>query len=107
MAWQRPDFERYESLPEWARATLTKHESDPRPQVYDHADFEAARTHDEIWNAAQTQLLREGRIHNYLRMLWGKNSESTRRKLRLRGYLDRYAPGGQLPLLDGSGKGRG
>ena len=25
-----------------------------------------------MWNAAQTQLVREGRIHNYLRMLWGK-----------------------------------
>ena len=28
--------------------------------------------HDQLWNAAQTQLVREGRIHNYLRMLWGK-----------------------------------
>ncbi|MCA9612067.1 MAG: deoxyribodipyrimidine photolyase, partial [Myxococcales bacterium] len=27
---------------------------------------------DEIWNAAQTQLREEGRMHNYLRMLWGK-----------------------------------
>ena len=34
--------------------------------------FERAKTHDPLWNAAQTQLLREGRIHNYLRMLWGK-----------------------------------
>src|SRR5262245_6553503 len=31
-------------------------------------------THDPIWNAAQTELLRDGRIHNYLRMLWGKKS---------------------------------
>ncbi len=29
-------------------------------------------THDPLWNAAQRQLVREGRIHNYLRMLWGK-----------------------------------
>ena len=34
--------------------------------------FERAKTHDPLWNAAQTQLIREGRIHNYLRMLWGK-----------------------------------
>jgi deoxyribodipyrimidine photo-lyase len=26
-----------------------------------------------VWNAAQRQLREEGRIHNYLRMLWGKN----------------------------------
>jgi deoxyribodipyrimidine photo-lyase len=25
-----------------------------------------------LWNAAQRQLVREGRLHNYLRMLWGK-----------------------------------
>jgi deoxyribodipyrimidine photo-lyase len=40
--------------------------------VYEAEEFEAADTHDPLWNAAQRQLLREGRIHNYLRMLWGK-----------------------------------
>jgi len=25
-----------------------------------------------VWNAAQTQLVREGVMHNYLRMLWAK-----------------------------------
>ncbi|HEV2844726.1 MAG TPA: deoxyribodipyrimidine photolyase [Thermoanaerobaculia bacterium] len=72
MASHREDFERYESLPEWARKTLQKHERDPRPEVYSPEEFEAGRTHDEIWNAAQGQLAAEGRIHNYLRMLWGK-----------------------------------
>jgi deoxyribodipyrimidine photo-lyase len=72
MAAHREDFERYESLPEWARATLGKHERDPRPHLYSREEFEAAATHDEIWNAAQGQLREEGRIHNYLRMLWGK-----------------------------------
>ncbi len=72
MAARRPDSERYESLPEWAQATLARHARDPRPELYGLADFEAGRTHDEIWNAAQGQLAGEGRIHNYLRMLWGK-----------------------------------
>jgi deoxyribodipyrimidine photo-lyase len=40
--------------------------------VYSLDDFAAAQTHDELWNAAQRQLTHEGRIHNYLRMLWGK-----------------------------------
>jgi deoxyribodipyrimidine photo-lyase len=31
-----------------------------------------ARTHDPLWNAAQYQLTSTGRMHNYLRMLWGK-----------------------------------
>ena len=70
--FHRPDYERFESLPDWARATLAEHASDPRPHVYSLDDLLHARTHDRIWNAAQTQLLREGTIHNYLRMLWGK-----------------------------------
>lgn len=72
MTAHRDDYDRYESLPEWARATLEKHASDPREFIYTLEEFEAAQTHDALWNAAQTQLLREGRIHNYLRMLWGK-----------------------------------
>jgi deoxyribodipyrimidine photo-lyase len=71
-ALQGEESERYESLPEWARATLEKHAADPRPHLYDLAGFAAAATHDELWNAAQSQLARAGRIHNYLRMLWGK-----------------------------------
>ena len=68
----RDDYQRYESLPEWARATLEQHSSDPRPAIYSLEEFERAATHDELWNAAQRELVRDGRIHNYLRMLWGK-----------------------------------
>ncbi len=67
-----PRYDRYESLPEWARATLDKHRRDPRPALYTLQQLDAADTHDELWNAAQRQLATEGRIHNYLRMLWGK-----------------------------------
>lgn len=73
MCAHRPDdYARYESLPLWARTTLEQHAGDPRPHLYDLDAFELARTHDPLWNAAQTQLVRDGRIHNYLRMLWGK-----------------------------------
>jgi len=72
MAWQRPDFDAWESLPDWARATLDKHAGDQRERIYTLEQFTAAATHDPLWNAAQGQLLAEGRIHNYLRMLWGK-----------------------------------
>jgi deoxyribodipyrimidine photo-lyase len=72
MCWQRADHDRYESLPAWARRTLDKHASDPRPSIYTPTELEAGRTHDPLWNAAQMQLVREGRLHNYLRMLWGK-----------------------------------
>ena len=72
MCWQRDDYDQYESLPTWAKQTLAEHADDERPALYDLDDFEQARTHDPLWNAAQVQLVREGRIHNYLRMLWGK-----------------------------------
>jgi deoxyribodipyrimidine photo-lyase len=72
MTFRRDDYDRYESLPEWARRTLDAHARDPREHLYSAEQLEHAQTHDDLWNAAQRQLLREGAIHNYLRMLWGK-----------------------------------
>jgi deoxyribodipyrimidine photo-lyase len=72
MCRMRDDYDRYDSLPEWALQTLKRHSNDRRRYLYPPDRFEEARTHDPLWNAAQTQLLREGRIHNYLRMVWGK-----------------------------------
>jgi deoxyribodipyrimidine photo-lyase len=72
MCWQRDNYDRFESLPRWAQDTLGKHASDTRVYLYSLRDFEEGRTHDALWNAAQMQLVREGRIHSYLRMLWGK-----------------------------------
>jgi len=69
---RREDYAEFESLPDWARRTLVVHAADPRAHVYELEAFEQARTHDPLWNAAQNQLRREGRIHNTLRMLWGK-----------------------------------
>lgn len=68
----RDDYDRYESLPAWAQRTLAAHASDPRPVIYSPAQLEAGKTGDPLWNASQIQLVREGRMHNYMRMLWGK-----------------------------------
>ncbi|MEJ7604602.1 MAG: deoxyribodipyrimidine photolyase, partial [Kofleriaceae bacterium] len=70
--FHRKDHARYASLPQWARDTLAAHAGDPRPHLYTRTQLATAATADPIWNAAQRQLLAEGRIHNYLRMLWGK-----------------------------------
>lgn len=73
MAALEPELhDKYESLPGWARKSLELHAGDPRPALYTEEQLEAAETHDPLWNAAQTQLVREGKIHNYLRMVWGK-----------------------------------
>jgi deoxyribodipyrimidine photo-lyase len=72
MAANQADYREYDSLPGWARETLETHATDPRPFLYTLEQFDEAATHDELWNAAQRQLRRDGLIHNYLRMLWGK-----------------------------------
>ena len=68
----REDYDRYESLSLWAQKTLQDHVRDRRPHKYSLDQFEAGKTNDPLWNAAQMQIVREGRLHNYLRMLWGK-----------------------------------
>ena len=65
-------YAQYESLPGWALETLADHAGDPRPTTYSLAELESANTSDPIWNACQRQLVRDGFVHNYLRMLWGK-----------------------------------
>ncbi|MBX3171361.1 MAG: deoxyribodipyrimidine photolyase [Candidatus Eremiobacteraeota bacterium] len=72
MCHRERDYDSYESLPDWARATLEEHAADERPYLYTLKELDEGRTYDPIWNAAQRQLREEGYIHNYLRMLWGK-----------------------------------
>jgi deoxyribodipyrimidine photo-lyase len=67
-----PNYDKYQSLPDWALQTLEEHSMDEREYVYSFDQLERAETHDPIWNAAQRQLVRDGIIQNYLRMLWGK-----------------------------------
>ncbi len=102
MCWRESNYDRFESLPIWAQKTLDDHAADPRPITYELEQFEEAQTHDSLWNAAQVQLVREGRIHNYLRMLWGKKilhwSKSPRDALRIMIELNnKYALDGRDP----------
>lgn len=102
MCAREPNYDRYESLPDWAQITLAQHASDPRPKVYSIEQFDRAETYDPLWNAAQNQLVREGRIHNYLRMLWGKKilhwSQSPQAALEIMIHLNnKYALDGRDP----------
>jgi deoxyribodipyrimidine photo-lyase len=67
-----PAHDTYASLPDWARATLEAHRGDRRAELFTRDELEAGRTYDALWNATQGQLRTDGRIHNYLRILWGK-----------------------------------
>lgn len=65
-------YDRYDGLPEWARRTLRERARDRREYVYGPEDLETARTHDPYWNAAQNEMRLTGKMHNYMRMYWGK-----------------------------------
>jgi deoxyribodipyrimidine photo-lyase len=67
-----PVYDSIECAPGWAHKTLAAHAGDPRPILYAREQFEAAETHDELWNAAQLQMLHAGWMHNYMRMYWAK-----------------------------------
>ena len=72
MCFYNARYDSLDALPDWAKKTLDAHRNDRRKPCYSYEAFEAAATHDEVWNVAQRQLLERGTIHNYLRMLWGK-----------------------------------
>ncbi|HSM09091.1 MAG TPA: deoxyribodipyrimidine photo-lyase [Gemmatimonadota bacterium] len=61
------------ALPDWAKRTLAEHAADERRELYSEQQLEAGETADELWNAAQSELVLTGTFHGYLRMLWGKN----------------------------------
>jgi deoxyribodipyrimidine photo-lyase len=56
----------------WAQKTLREHARDKRDPLYSLEQLELAQTHDELWNAAQMQMVRFGWMHNYVRMYWAK-----------------------------------
>ena len=67
-----PDYDGFECAEPWAHRTLAQHSADLRNVIYTLEQLENAQTHDPLWNAAQTQMVREGWMHNYMRMYWAK-----------------------------------
>jgi deoxyribodipyrimidine photo-lyase len=67
-----PRYDDYACLPSWARATLERHRADPREHVYTADRLERADTHDRYWNAAMSEMVHTGFMHNYMRMYWAK-----------------------------------
>eukprot|EP00878_Enallax_costatus_P010570 GHUV01011038.1.p1 GENE.GHUV01011038.1~~GHUV01011038.1.p1 ORF type:complete len:423 (+),score=110.07 GHUV01011038.1:141-1409(+) len=65
----------YDSLDacyDWAKETLAKHAGDKREFIYTRDQLEAASTHDELWNAAQLEMVHRGKMHGFMRMYWAK-----------------------------------
>ncbi|XP_074860820.1 deoxyribodipyrimidine photo-lyase-like [Carettochelys insculpta] len=96
------NYDKVEGAQEWARTTLKLHTQDKRPHLYERQQLEEGKTHDPLWNAAQLQLVHEGKMHGFLRMYWAKKIlEWTRcpdEALQFAIYLnDRYELDGRDP----------
>ena len=90
------NYKTLDCIPLWAKNSLMEHENDLRVYNYKLTDFENAKTHDRLWNAAQIQLINDGGIHGYLRMYWAKKilerSQSSQTALDIAIYLnDKYS----------------
>ncbi len=91
-----------EAFPNWAKETLAAHLTDRREYLYSLDQFETAQTHDDLWNAAQTEMVKRGKMHGYLRMYWAKKilewSSSPEEAMKTAIYLnDRYSLDGRDP----------
>jgi len=67
-----PNYDNWECAAPWARKTLIEHAGDPRPHRYTLAQLERGETADDLWNAAQRQMVDTGWMHGYMRMYWAK-----------------------------------
>jgi len=90
------------SFPAWARATLERHLQDLREHHYTMVQFEQGRTHDDLWNAAQREMVLRGKMHGYLRMYWAKKilewTRSPERAMKVAVFLnDKYELDGRDP----------
>jgi deoxyribodipyrimidine photo-lyase len=106
IAWVRWDanYDNPETAEDWARKTVAAHAQDPRDQIYTVQQLERAETYDELWNAAQRQMVRHGWMHNIMRMYWAKkvlewspsNAEAMQTLIYLNDkyFLDGRDPGG-------------
>ena len=96
------EYDSFDGFPEWARKTLDDHRCDIRPHVYSRDQLERALTHDELWNAAQMEMVLSGKMHGYMRMYWAKKilewSRSPQEALATAIYLnDKYELDGRDP----------
>lgn len=86
----------------WAQKTICEHKSDEREYIYSLNEFESAKTRDDLWNAAQMEMVNTGKMHGYVRMYWGKKilewTKSIEEALKFALYLnDKYELDGRDP----------
>ena len=100
--YYNPNYDNLQGFPAWARLTLEEHARDRREYLYGVEELERGKTHDDLWNAAQLEMVRRGKMHGYMRMYWAKKilewTESPAEALSTVIYLnDRYELDGRDP----------
>ncbi len=96
------NYDSFEGFRDWAKVTLNAHRQDEREYIYSREEFEAALTHDPLWNAAQSEMAVNGKMHGYMRMYWAKKilewSRSPEEAFKTAIYLnDKYELDGRDP----------
>lgn len=97
-----PNYDNFDGFHAWAQKSLNEHRSDKREYVYSLEEFELAKTHDPLWNAAQVEMVEKGKMHGYMRMYWAKKilewTDSPEQALECGIYLnDKYELDGRDP----------
>ena len=65
-------YDSYDGFPSWAKKSLDSHRNDEREYLYSISELEESNIHDNLWNAAQKQMVKTGKMHTYMRMYWAK-----------------------------------
>ena len=96
------NYNSFDGFHDWAKTSLNEHRKDEREYVYNLEQFELANTHEDLWNAAQVQMVKTGKMHGYMRMYWAKKilewSKSSEDALKIAIYLnDKYELDGRDP----------
>jgi deoxyribodipyrimidine photo-lyase len=96
------NYDSFEGFHDWAKTSLNEHRKDEREFVYTLSQFEQAKTHEDLWNAAQMEMVSTGKMHGYMRMYWAKKilewTKSPDDALRIALYLnDKYELDGRDP----------
>lgn len=66
------NYDSTEGFPEWAKKSHEAHKHDAREYLYTDEEFEQGKTHEALWNAAQLEMVKTGKMHGYMRMYWAK-----------------------------------
>lgn len=57
-----PNYDSLKGCAGWAQETLEVHAKDKREHLYSTKELEECRTHDDMWNAAQREMMATGKV---------------------------------------------